>query len=408
MSQPNQSETKRFPAPVDGAVLVTTIPTVTEREIYNERKAIVALLHSAYLQLNEDMAEFQQAWDAAPHQAFYDAACEGVDQGSADWIADQAVYFDGKTWTDLGTRLKAATSTSLDRFATYSKGLYGELEREVNKTLAAPADTLASYAWWRSTVLQPVGEHLQAQGRQLQKTGKAIQASADVVAADAKKAMLIFKHRAAIFDLPNLIATGRPDLVQKFVETELMEIDPVYATKIRTDPRFAVVLELIADHDTALSYISYVGLMLEAVPPNFYAYIGGKGAAYLIIEVVLLLVGAVLSAGAAAAARIGALVARLSIASARLAVQGKRLRRAKAAVDSFIARLRDLMRVVDELESLGMKLVKARTQNLVVRGPTRSTMKAKKENIRREQRCRVCDSKDHPTPRIILGEVVYK
>lgn len=408
MPLPTSSETKRFPAPVDGAVLVITMPLVTEREIHDERKAIVALLHSAYTQLNEDMAEFQQAWDADPVQAFFDAASQGVDQGSAEWIADQAVYFDRKTWSDLATRLELATSTSLDRFATYSKGLYRELEKEVNKTLAAPSDTLASYAWWRKTVLQPVGEHLQAQGRHINDIRQSVQAGAEELAADAAKVARIFKHREAILGLPNLISTGRPDLVQKFVENELMDIDAAFATKIRTDPRFAVVLELIADHDTALSYISYIGLMLEAVPPNFYAYIGGKGAAYLIIEVILLLVSAVLSAGAAAAARIGALVVRLTAASVKLAVQGKRLRRAKAAVDSFIARLRELMRVVEELESLGMKLVKARTQNLVVRGSTRSTLKAKKDNIKREQRCRVCDSKDHPTPRVSLGEVVYR
>lgn len=86
----------------------------------------------------------------------------------------------------------------------------------------------------------------------------------------------------------------------------------------------------------------------------------GKGSAYLMIEVVLLIVSALLSAGTAAAARITMLVARIAASSAKIATAGKKIKRAKAAVDALIRMLEDLSNALDDLHQLGAKLVKAR------------------------------------------------
>ena len=117
---------------------------------------------------------------------------------------------------------------------------------------------------------------------------------------------------------------------------------------------------------------------------------------------------ALLSAGTAAAARITMLVARIAASSAKIATAGKKIKRAKAAVNAFIRMLEDLSNAVDDLHQLGAKLVKARAKGLRVKGQSKMTLKAKKESIKRDKKCRLCGSTEHSTPRGRQGTVVYK
>lgn len=57
--------------------------------------------------------------------------------------------------------------------------------------------------------------------------------------------------------------------MQAFVDTVLMDIDPELAKAIKESGKFHIVLELIADHDSILNYVSYLGLMIEAVHRTF-------------------------------------------------------------------------------------------------------------------------------------------
>jgi hypothetical protein len=57
--------------------------------------------------------------------------------------------------------------------------------------------------------------------------------TARAVAGSAEKAQKLYKHRAAIMNLPTLIAEGNPKPIQAFVENELMDIDPALAKAIR-------------------------------------------------------------------------------------------------------------------------------------------------------------------------------
>lgn len=401
-------EAKRLQAPKDGAVLVTAMPDVTEKEIVDDRANITLLLHSTYAQLNEDMAEFQKHWKENPTMAFIDSACEGVGQGSATWLSDQAELFEKATWVEIGNKIENFAGASIDRLATYSKRQYNDLEREINKHVKNPEATLYNWAWWQTTIEKHVTEHVQEQAKRIGAIEHSLKEAAHSVVSAAETARKIHQHRAAILNLPNLISNGDPKAVQAFVENELMDIDSKLARSIRNDPNFAIVLELIADHDSALTYVAYIGLMMEAIPPNFYAYVAGKGAAYVMIEVIMLVVTALLSAGAATAGRIAVLAARFAASGAKIVTNGKKLRRAKVAVDTFIAMLKHLSRAVDELHMLGAKLVKARSKGLEVRGTTRTNLVAKKESVRRDKRCRACGKTTHNSPRVYLGEVIYK
>jgi hypothetical protein len=169
-----------------------------------------------------------------------------------------------------------------------------------------------------------------------------------------------------------------------------------------------MVLELIADHDSILGYLAYVGLMIEAIPPNFYGYAAAKGGVYLLIELVLLLVTVLLSAGAAAAARVASLVARLAASSAKLANAARKIERAREALDALIRVIEDFCPAATDLRLLGDKLRRARQRGVVLRGNTKTTVAARKQAIKRDRKCQLCGSSQHTTPRHRLGSVKYK
>lgn len=398
----------RVQAPTDGAVLVTTIPDVTEQEIFEERESIAQRLHASYLNLQDHMAEFQQQWDDNPTLAFINSAREGWNAGGAEWLKDQAELFEKETWINLGNKIGATAGNAYDRLATYSKQRYEDLQQEINKHIEHPEDTLYNWTWWQTTITAEGERIAREHVAQINSTAQTIKDASQSVLNTAEKAQKIYKHRDAIINLPALIANGDPKPIQAFVDNELMDIDPELAKAIKTDPNFAVVLEIIADHDSALTYLSYMSLMFEAVPPNFYAYSAGKGGAYLMIEVILLVVTALLSAGTAAAARITMLVARLAATSAKIVTAGAKIKKAQAAIRAFIRIVEDLSDAADNLQSLGAKLMKARSKGLKTKGSTKTTLTAKKESIKREKKCRLCGSTTHSTPRTRQGTVQYK
>lgn len=404
----NTSEIKHLQVPKDGPVSVTIESDVTEQEIVEERETIVQRLHSAYLNLTDEMAEFQREWDDNPTAAFITSARDGWNQGGAAWLNDQAELFEKKTWVSLGDKIKEAAGSSYDRLATYSKGRYVEIQKELNKDIAKPDDTIYNWAWWQAALEHEAESLYTQQVKQLESVKHNIVDAANSVLNTFHMSQKIYQHREAILNLPSLIADGKPKPIQAFVEVVLMDIDPELAKAIRYDPNFFLVLEVIADNDSALTYLSYVGLMIEAIPPNFYAYVAGKGGAYVMIEVVMLIVTALLSAGSAVAARIAMLVARFAANSAKLVNIGKKLQRAKAAIDAFIRAIEDFSDAVGDLHNLGAKLVKARSKKLHIRGSTKTTLKAKKESIKRDKKCRRCGSTQHSTPRSRMGTVVYK
>lgn len=401
------SETHKIALPKDGSVAVTVEPKVTEKEIAEDRQDIVIRLHAAYLNLLDEMKEFQDQWDADPASALLRSAGEGLYAGGGSWVSDQADLFKAQTWTDLGKKISGMAGDSYDILASYAVSRYRDLQKDVNKYVDQPEDTLYNFAWWQTEISAKAEELLNRQAQRLRDAKADVEAKAKHVLDDIDKSRKIYQHRDEILNVPTLIAQGDVRAIQGFVDTVVRDIDPELYQSIRHSENFYVVLEIIADHESALTYVSYVSLAIEAVPPNFYAYLSGKAGAYLLIEAVLLLVTALLSAGTAAAARLSALAVRIATASGKLANAGKQIKRARAAIDAYVRVLEDYSHAVQDLHKLGAKLRSARARGLVKKGSTKTTLKLEKESIKREKKCRFCGSTKHATPRIRLGMVEY-
>ena len=403
MSGNLESERKKVLTPHDGSVIVTVQTNITEQEIVEERQSIVQRLHMGYMHLNEGMKEFQQQWDADGRLSLLTAASEGAKAGGGAWWDDLDDMFEKETWIELGGKVKNFSGEVYDRTAVYSKKFMTELSADINKLVVNPDDTLYNWTWWQKNLSDAAQQGYDAQLKRLQELQQTSHTAGEALFLSQK----IYTHRDAILNLPVLIASGNVKAIQAFVDNELKDIDAKLARAIKNDPNFPLVLEVIQDHDSALTYVTYASLMIEAVPPNFYAYVAAKGGVYLLIEVVLLIVTALLSAGTAAAARIATLAARLST-SARVAGLGKKIQSAQTAIHAMTRMLQDFSDAADNLHILGYKLKQARSKGLVLTGSTKTTLTAKKDNIKRDKKCRLCGSTAHVTPRYRLGTVVYK
>lgn len=381
-----------------------------ESDIAATRNSMEARLNGAYLDLLSHMSEFQQQWDRYGVTAIYMSAAEGAYAGAADWMEDQGELFEAKTWTDLGNTMANAAEEAWDYTATYARETFDGIKKQVgeaNLLLEEVSDNAFNWNWWRRQINQTVADtHTQAV-KLADQTRKDIEQAQELLKSSVARTEKIYKHRAAIFNLHKDLASGDIRQIERFVDTVLMDIDPVLAKEIKDNPDWAAVLEVIADHDSILTYLAYISLFLEAVPPNFYAYLAGKGNAYLLMELLLLLICSVLSAGAATVGRLTMLAARITATSSRVGRAGARIRQGVAAIKAFARTIEDFAAAAEDLHGLGSKLKRARASGIKVQGKTGGTLEARKNQEKRNRKCRVCGKENRKTPRHMRGTVEY-
>jgi hypothetical protein len=392
---------ERIDLPKDGAVAIEAHPTITEEEIANELEWITIKLDGVYNQLTDAMKPFQDEWQRDPKQALIDATIGGAAKGGGAWVEDLGDLFKGETWAAVGTWISDLGASVADTVVDYAE----EQGKKVAKLLEKPDQTIFSWSWWFKQAEDKVKEVQQTVDDAQKTVTSAAKASAEAI----RQAKAIWKHRKAICNLPELIAAGDVKAVQRFVDTVIKDIDPELAKKIKASKDFYAVLSLINDPDSVLTYLTYVHLTLEAIPPNFYAYIGGTAGVYVLCEVVLLIVAALFSGGAAAAARLAALSARIVASGTKVATANKKIENAMKALHAFKEVIVRFVNVADDLRLLGRKMNFARQRDVNLRGNSREMLEAKRTTTKRDRKCRICDSTQHKTPaHVQRGCVVYR
>ncbi len=404
-----ESDQQHVDAPNEGAAEMTieSVP-VTEREIKEARDQVILRLHMSYLNLTDAMQEFQQEWDKDPAWAMAVAAKDGIASGVSSWLDDSGDLFEKETWVDIGDSIGDFAGNAYDKTSTYAGNLFYKLHAELAtkfqhsaRFVANADDTLLNWTWWDDKLDATYNNIEQELIDTKNEWVAAGRRTADSVQAFAEDSQHIYRHRQAILDLPKAIANGDVNRVEGFVDTVLMDIDPTLAKSIKESEHWPIVIELINDHESGLAYVTYLSLMLEAIPPNFLAFLAAKYGIYLLIEIVLLVVLAFISVGAGPAARIGMLAARLAATSTKV-------RRGQAAISAMTRMLDDFAKAAEALHDIGRKLVIARQKGTRVKTSTGTSSTALRQNAKREQRCRMCNDTDHKTPRYKLGTVKYE
>ena len=394
-------DNKHLDADEDGKVVVTAHPEITEREIYDDRHRIILALNDGHTRLMKSMAPFQARWDAGHGWALADAAADGIGAGASAWGEDFADLFKEETWCEIGKKMQDFAGSAYDAAAAYVPEYYRAFTVRANTACDElsehPVDTLKTWAW----------DWVEAEKQRAQAIADYVVAKNTEFAKDIERSKKMYAYRDAIMALPKHMAEGDIQKIQAFIDNELKAIDPEWHASIRNSPHRPVMLELIADHDSALSYLTYVSLMIESVPPNFYVYVAGKGGAYLLIELILTIVLAFLTGGTAAVARISALAARLLASSARVAAIGRKVEKLSEAFDAFVNCIYIYERVSKMLYALGEKLVKIRQRAEHWMDQTLRKMHMKRKLRKRDAKCQHCGCGDHRTPRGGHGVLNY-
>ncbi|MFA0114339.1 PAAR-like domain-containing protein [Vibrio sp. 10N.261.46.E11] len=364
-----------------------------EKQIVNIQDSVEATLDGTYNALTEDMKEFQQQWDEEGYWTLGD----GVIDGAQAWGADIVDMLSPRFWGDAADTISDLSSSAVDKLAIYSVDKFNS----ITKAMLNEKGQLKNPTW----VLETIGKEFdsfqdsvfESADEAIEDVSKLYAESQDVV----RKLECIAKHRQTILELPQKISNGDVDAVETFVDTVLMELDPEWAQEIKGHEQFPNAMAIIEDHDTILTYVTYLSLMLEAIPPNFYFYYGGKAGTYLILELILTVVLAIFTLGTGATARIATLVARFAGGAKKV----KGIRNAAKALDSFIKAVESLIDVLSDYQELAEKLVKRPLGKF--KGKPVTTMTAKKKAVKRDASCRLCHSNQHKTPRYKRGELEY-
>ncbi len=367
-----------------------------EKDIEDLQSSLEASLDGMYNALVNDMAGFQKQWDEEGYWCLGD----GVVEGAKSWGSDLVEMFTPRFWSDAAETVSEVTSSAVDKLAIYAVKPYDS----IRKTLLTEDGHLKNPTW----ILQELSDEANSFKDGVFETIDDAVENAKELYADGEefiaKLECMAKYKKEILELPKKIAEGDVNSVEHFIDTVLFELDEDWAREIKESENYPKALAIIADHDSALTYLTYLNLITEAIPPNFYSYYGGKAGTYIALEIALTSVLAVCTLGAGAAARIATLTAKFA-AGARKVKTVKNLSHAAKALDTFIDTVKSMIDILSDYQQLAEKLLKRPLGK--VKGKSATTMTMKKKNIERDAKCRLCHSKSHKTPRYKRGELDY-
>lgn len=412
----DEEKIKHVLVPEDGDAILDPESKITEKMIHDDRALIELLLHASYVNLDDNMKPFQQSWEEKPIRALKDALLDGAADGVSTWGEDFEDMFTAEFWKEVGKMLGDSAGAVYDIAATHSVSFSDRIMSyfvlnlaRAGTMLSGQEDTMPNWRWWQFNAEMLAGafeEAFDEAVRTYDAAAQRLDEISDAISETAEGAAKLYQYREEILSLPKLFAEGKPEPIQAFVDDVLMKIDPELAQAIKDSPNFYIVLELMADDDSVLMYMTYVSLSIEAMPPNFFAYAAGKGGAYVLLEVILLLASALFTAGTVTAARVGTLLARLAVRTAGAARITKKIQQTQEAFGAFVRTVEDTLNAAERLQALGDKLRIARLKGFVFKGRTQTTIAARRTMVKRKAHCLICGSEKHRTPGGRIGAVL--
>jgi hypothetical protein len=350
-------------------------------EVKEHRESIVLRLHSAFLHLTEALQPFREQWQGSGAVAYQVAAECGWNPPQARWLRAKRSVFDA--------------------------GLWGEVS-EAMRQAAVPGDDLQSaeadeWVWWKERLggLPAITGIKLLPGRQ---PDPPHDFTYGAFGGGATFAARLHEHRDAIFGLPGIIANGDRKGIDDFLERVLPAIRPKLAREVAVSHDRLLIDELLAEHDSMLTWLAYMEMIFEAIPPAMYAYLAGPGGSTLMLELRLMLPLALLCSGPVIEQPMHELAENLQCFLQGDADEAP----LDAAIQEFALLLVDFMRAANEIQELKEMLDEARIEELDFPHLPRSDLRTRKAAIRRDKSCRNCGSLEHRGHAIRMGTVAYE
>ncbi|SFG18400.1 hypothetical protein SAMN05518865_10997 [Duganella sp. CF458] len=350
-------------------------------EAKEQRESIVLRLHSAFLHLTEALQPFREQWQGSGAAAYQAAAECGWNPPPAKWLHAKRSVFDAGLWSGVSDTMRQAA-------------LPGD------ETQSTEAD---EWVWWKERLgaLPAItGFKLLPGGL----PGAPHDFTHGAFGGGATFAARLQEHRAAIFGLPAMIAIGDGQGIDDFLERVLPAIRPKLAREASASYNRQLIGELLAEHDSMLTWLAYMEMVFEAVPPALYAHIAGSGGVTLMLELRLMLPLALLCARPAIDHAIHAFAESLQC----FVEDDEDPAPLDAAVQEFARLLIDFARAAKEVHELEELLAEARTEELKFPFLPHSELRTRKTAIRQDKSCRCCGSLEHRGHGVRMGTVAYE
>jgi hypothetical protein len=388
-----------------------------EQAIVAQREGLEMTLDGAYWSTQDAMLEFQGLWDQYGKASLAISLWDGVSEGAKEWFEDSADLFTEETWESIKDTLSNASRNMFDSAVSNFEGAftnYKEAHIDAIKWGIEGYKSESPWNWFTSELSKGVSyvdKDLHEKGDALKQAGKDAVAFGKELFSDAEKLIdvsaKIYKHQDEIINCINYFAASDISKIEHFIDTVVVDIFPEYVPEIRDQSgNISAAIEVLQD-DSARLYMVYLSLIFDAVPPNFYVYIGGKGAAYILIELILCLILAIFSVGTGLIARLLMISARILKMGTKAAAVNSRIKNGQRAVENFCRNITDFIDATKQLKAIGSNLAKTRTKGMKTQGAHGQTLEMRKETKKQEARCRLCGGTDHHTPRDMHGSVKY-
>jgi hypothetical protein len=369
-----------------------------EKKIEALNKAIEARLDGEYRNLLKQMTPFQQEWDKQGVWSIRTSYKSGQHEGGKDWLKDQEELFTWKYWEEIGTAITKNTPILFDTAKEMGLELVDKRIDQAEE-LWSNRHNAVDPMWWMTQ-----GEaYIDNTTQEIKEAKEYIEEFVTDAYQSSMTANEIFKRKDAIFALPSLIGAGRVDEIEAFIDIDLHAIDPEWAAQLKFDKSWQEMIELLNDGEAVANFVVYLDLCTKASPPNFYSFHFGKGAFYIQVELILLLLG-VLLGGAGAAARIAVITARL----ANMTTKGNKVvKQSQNALLAYQRTYNGFTKVIEDFTELrGLLLKNRRAQGK--NGSSGTELEQQRETKKRDSSCRICKSKKHNTPLHRGGNTDYR
>lgn len=351
-------------------------------ELKEQRELFILRLHSAFLQLGGSLQLFRELWQDDGAIAYQVAAEQGWNPPPTKWLRFRRSVFESDFWPDVADQLAQRGGTPH----------------------AAQSDLPDEWCWWK----EPLAGMPSVTGFKLL-PGRHRGAVPHSFAYGAfgkheTYSAALQEQRTAILGLPALLASGDRAGIAAFLERVLPALWPQIATEMRAALHPHVIDELLEEQDSMLTWLAYMELAFDAIPPSVYAYIAGTGGSTLMLELRLLLPLLLLDTGGAAADLLSELLQRLE----NCLGDDDELQPADEAISDLTTLLLQFRRAANEVHEIGVLRADGRADELALPHPERSSLAARMAAIRADKSCRECGSTEHSTPLVTVGSVTYE
>jgi hypothetical protein len=357
-------------------VVGDTIPGLEDvnREL---RFSLESSLDTTYRHVLTSMQEFQSQWDEYGIFSTAISYKDGALAGSELWfdhLADTKKLITETDWQGLSETayekvtagLETAVGSIEDSHKKAANWLIEGAQQEKPWAWFGNQITDASeYAWNAYTnTVEDVADDI---ADLFKETKEDLESIADI-------SVKLFEHRDDIFLFFQNISSANTSDIANFIDTVIADIDPELARSIKEDTdSYGVFLELIND-DAGRIFLSYLGLIIGAVPPNFYAFLYGAAAAYIILEVLFCILLAFISGGLAVAARFAAIIARIAVMGMKVTAVNKRIASGARAVSAYIDSLKVIESSLKQLKAIGANTRRIKLKGQKASGSTGETL----------------------------------